>query len=164
MLPLARVHHLWCLDLTIAGIIDCAAHIGFQLTPDDKAMRMPEDTAMCFLLQVEQVHFCTQAAMVALRCFFKADEVCVELLLVQPASAVNTRQLCIFLVAAPIGARDAGQLERRRIKFAGRGQMRSAAHVHPVIAGPIDRKFLALGQFGCPFGLEAFARSGPCCD
>ena len=51
-----------------------------------------------------------------------------------------------------------------RIELSGRGQMRPAAHVHPVIARPVDRQFLAIGQFRRPFGLEAFARGRPCRD
>ena len=43
------------------------------------------------------------------------DEVRVELFLVQPARTVDTRKLRILLVAAPIGARHARQLERAAV-------------------------------------------------
>src|SRR3546814_4397505 len=56
------------------------------------------------------------------------------------------------------------QLERLRIELAGRRQMRPAAHVEPVGAGPVDGQFLALGQFGRPFGLERLAAVLPARD
>src|SRR3546814_7291010 len=42
--------------------------------------------------------------------------------------------------------------------------MRPAAHVEPVGAGPVDGQFLALGQFGRPFGLERLAAVLPARD
>src|SRR3546814_15763464 len=79
----------------------------------------------------------------------------------------DLRKLRILLVAAPIGARDARQLERGGVELARRGEVRPAAHVHPaplpaLTAAPIDGEFLALRQFGGPFGLESLAlgRSG----
>ena len=117
---------------------------------------------MCLLLQMEQVHVLTQTAMVALCGFLKTEQMCVQLLFVQPAGAVNTAQLWVVLVTAPIGTGNARELKRGRIKLTRRRQMRAAAHVHPVIARPIDRKLFAFGQFRRPFRLEAFARILPC--
>src|SRR3546814_15338334 len=74
------------------------------------------------------------------------------LLSVEPAGAVDARQHRVLLVAAPIGPRHPRQLERLRIELAGRRQMRPAAHVEPVGAGPVDGQLLALGQFGRPVG------------
>jgi hypothetical protein len=88
----------------------------------------------------------------------------IELLLVEPAGAVDAGQLRVFLVAAPVGARNARQLERLRIELAGRWQVRAAAHVQPVVARPIDRQFLVARQFGGPFGLEALALLLPARD
>jgi hypothetical protein len=51
-----------------------------------------------------------------------------QLLLVRPRGAVDTLQLLVLGVAAPIGARDAGQLER--FQEARIGHVRTAAHVH----------------------------------
>ena len=87
-----------------------------------------------------------------------------QLLLVEPAGAVDARELRIVLVAAPVSPRDAHQLEGFRVELAGRGQVRAAAHVEPVVAAPIDGEFLAFGQFLGPFGLEAFAFGGPLGD
>ena len=116
---------------------------------------------MCLLLQMEQVHVLTQTAMVALCGFLKTEQMCVQLLFVQPAGAVNAAQLRVVLVTTPIGTGNARELKRGRIKLARRRQMRTAAHVHPVIARPIDRKLFAFGQFSRPFRLETFARILP---
>jgi hypothetical protein len=84
---------------------------------------------MRLFLQVEQVHLAADLAMVALGGFFQPDEMLGELLLVEPAGAVDAAQHRVLLVAAPIGARHARQLERGGVEFARRGEMRAAAHV-----------------------------------
>ena len=86
---------------------------------------------MRFFLQVEQVHLATQLAVVAQRSFFQPVEMRLQLLLVEPAGSINARKLRVLLIAAPVSARYPHQLERVRIKLAGRGQMRPAAHIEP---------------------------------
>jgi hypothetical protein len=78
LLPLARVHHLRGLDLAIAGIVDGAAHVGFQLAPDAVALGVPEHAAMRFGLEVEQVHLRAQLAVIALGGLFQPGQVRVE--------------------------------------------------------------------------------------
>jgi hypothetical protein len=119
LLPLARVHHLRGFDLAIARRVDRAAHIGFEFAPDEIALGMPEDRPMRFLLKVEQVHLRAQLAVVALARFLQLVEMRLQLLLVQPASAVNTAEHRILLIASPIGARYAGQLERGGVEPSG---------------------------------------------
>ena len=133
LLPLARVHHLRRLDFLIAGTVHLAAHIGLKLAPDLIAIGMPKHAAMRLFLQMEQVHLTAQLAVIAQGGLFQTVEVRIQLLLVQPAGSVDARQLRIALIAAPIRARNAHQLEGVRVKLAGRGQMRPAAHVEPVI-------------------------------
>ena len=69
--------------------------------------------------------------MVALGGFLEPDEMGVELLLVEPGGAVDAAQHRVLLVAAPVSARDARQLERLRIELAGGGEVRPAAQVDP---------------------------------
>ena len=169
LLPLARVHHLRCLDLAIAARVHLAPHIGFELTPDLVALGMPENAAMRFFLQVEQIHLAAQLAVVALGGLFQPHQMLLELFLVEPGGAVNARQLRVLLVAAPIGAGRAHKLEGLRIKLAGRSQMRSAAHVEPRaltarLARPVDRQLFIIGQGLGPFGLERLTFAFPLGD
>ena len=162
--PLAHVHQLRGLDLAVAAAVHLAAHVTLELAPDAVALGVPEHAAVRLFLQVEQVHLAPQLAVVALGRFLQARKVRVELLLVEPASAVDAGELRIVLVAAPIGPGDAHQLEGIGIELAGRGQVRPAAHVEPVVAAPIDGEFLALGQFLGPFGLEGLPLVRPLGD
>ena len=134
LFPLPGIHHLRGLDLAIARPVNGAAHIGFQLAPDDITPGMPENAAMRLFLQVEQVHLAPQLAVIALGRFLQPHEMVRQLLLVEPAGAVNAGQLRVLLIAAPIGARHAHQLERLRVELASGRQMRPPAHVQPVIA------------------------------
>ena len=134
LFPLARIHHLRGFDFLIARRINRPAHIGFERAPHLEAVGMPEDAAVRLFLQVEQVHLAAQLAVVALGGFLQLGEVRIQLLLVEPAGAVNARQLRVLLVAAPVGTCDTHQLEGLRIELAGAGQMRAAAHVEPVAA------------------------------
>ena len=164
LLPLLRIHDLRGLDLDIARRIEPAAHIGLEAAPHHVALGVPEHAAMRLGLEVEQVHLLPELAMIAPGSFLQPGQVGVQLLLVQPAGAVDAAQHRVGLVTAPIGARDARQLERRRVQLAGRGQMRPAAHVQPVAAGPVDGQFVALGQFRGPFRLERFTFCRPARD
>ena len=163
LFPLAGVHQLRRLHLGIIGSVEPTAHIGFQLAPQHEAVGMPEHRSLRFGLEVEQVHLLPDLAMIALGGFLQPEQMLVELLLVEPAGAVDAAQHRILLVAAPIGAGDARQFEGIRIQPPGRGHMRPAAHIEPR-ALAIDRQFLALGQFGGPFGLERLALRAPRVD
>ena len=136
LLPLPRVHQLRGLDLLVARRVDAAAHISFELPVNREAVRVPEDAAVRFGLEVEQVHLLADLAMVALGRFLEPDEIGVELLLVEPGGAVDAAQHRVLGVAAPVGARDAGQLERLRVELAGRGEVRAAAEVDPAPRRP----------------------------
>ena len=161
LLPLPRVHDLRRFNFLITRTINGAAHVGFQLTPNQIAIGMPEYRSMRFLLQMEQIHVLPKPAMVALCGFFQPDQMRIQLLFIQPASAVNATQLWVLLISTPVGTGNARQLECSRIKLSRRCQMRPTAHVHPVIARPINRQFFAFRQFSRPFRLETFARILP---
>jgi len=87
-----------------------------------------------------------------------------QLLLVEPAGAIDTAEHRVVLVTAPIGAGHAGQLEGIGIELAGAGQVRAAAHVEPVVARPVNGQGLIVRQFRRPFRLEAFALLLPPAD
>ena len=77
--------------------------------------------------EVEQVELRAEPAVVALARLLEPLEVRVEVRLRVERGAVDPRQLRVVLVAAPVGAREAGQLERLdRLRVL---QVRAAAEV-----------------------------------
>src|SRR6185369_18082310 len=95
------------------------------------ALRVPEDAAVRFGLEVEQVHLLPDLAVVALGGFLEPKKVFVELLPVEPGRPVDARKHRIFRIAPPIGTRHPGQPERIGVELAGRSEVRAAAKVDP---------------------------------
>src|SRR3546814_5928249 len=67
--------------------------------------------------------------------FLQPEKMRVELLLVEPAGAVDAREHRVLLVAAPIGPRHPRQFESIGVELAGRRQMGAAAHIEPGVFG-----------------------------
>ena len=88
---------------------------------------MPEHHARRFFLGVEQVQTLADLAVIALLGLFHTLDVGCQLLLVRPGSAIDTLQLLILGIAAPVGTGDTGQLER--FQKARVRHVRAAAHV-----------------------------------
>ena len=118
-------------------------------------MGVPEDRPGGFFLDVEQIHFAAQPAMVAPLRLFQLKQVGVEFLLVAPGRAVDACQHRVAVVAAPIRPGNLLQLERRP-DIAGATHMRTAAKVDP-IALLIHRDRLGAGQVADQLGLVALA-------
>ena len=97
---------------------------------------MPEDLAGGDFLDMEQIHFLADLAMVALLGFLHPGQIGIQFLLVAPGRAIDALQLRILGVAAPIGATDLGQLEGIT-DLSGGAKVRAAAQVVPV-AMPVD--------------------------
>ena len=72
---------------------------------------MPEYRAWRFLLEMEEVHLAAELAVVALLGLLDLLEVGVEFVLGRERRAVDALKLGIVAVAAPVGARELGQLE-----------------------------------------------------
>ena len=106
-------------------------------------MGMPEHEARRFFLEMEQVLFAPQFAVVAFLRFFQPPQVLFQRLPVRPGRPVDTLQHFIGRVAAPVSACQLGQFERGQ--FAGTGHVRAAAQVREV-ALPVQRQFLIRGN------------------
>ena len=119
---------------------------------------MPEHRTDSLFLDVEQVHLATDAAMVALLSLLNHGEMGLELLLIPPRRAVDTLQLRVGRVTAPIGTRQLHQLEGLR-QFARGRQMRPAAQIDPVTLAIHGDGFVS-GKLGHPFGLERLTLLG----
>jgi len=105
---------------------------------------------------MEQVHLFGDAAVIALGGLFHAHEMCIELLLAEPARAVDAAQHRVLLIAAPIGPAHARQPEGGRVQLAGGRQMRSPAQVRKAAAA-IDGDVCTLRKFAHPLRLIGLA-------
>ena len=104
-LPQLAPHHVRRVDHLVAAPQALVAHPVFHDFADDAALGMPEDEAgPGEFLNAEQIELLAQHAMVALGRFFKAREVCVQILLREERRAVDALQLRILFVAEPVGA------------------------------------------------------------
>ncbi len=152
-LPQALVEHLRRVDLLIALLVEAAAHVADQALEHLPALGMPEHDARPLLLEMEEVHFAAEPAMVALLGFLQHMEIGIELRLIGPGRAVDARQHRVVAVAAPIGSGHLHQLEGIA-DLAGRSHVRTAAEVEPV-ALRVDLQILIFGNGVDQFDLVA---------
>ena len=130
-LPEIHARNVRRVDELVAAAETLVAHPVFHDLADDGALGMPEDEAGAGeLLNAEEVELFAEDAMVAARGFFKAGEVLVEIFLREERGAVDALELRIFLVAEPVGAGEAGDLEG--LDAAGGGNVRAAAEIDEV--------------------------------
>ncbi len=128
LLPEVLVEDLRALDLLVAVVTVHLAHVLLHALPDRPALRVPENRAGGMLVDVEQVEFAAEAAVVALFGLLDALDVRLQVLLVGPGGAVDALQLLVLGIAAPIGAGNARQLEH--LQESRVRHVRAAAHVH----------------------------------
>ena len=161
-LPQRTRHDLGRVDLAVAGRILLLPHEVDELLEQRPALRVPEDGAGRLLLEVEQVHDPAEPPVVALLGLLEHREVLPELLRVRPGRAVDALQHLVVRVAAPVGARHVGELERLA-ELARGGQVRAAAEVdEPALA--VQRDGLtgrdALDDFGLVLLADAAEKLG----
>src|SRR5204863_390976 len=86
--------------------------VGLDHVAHERELGMPEhEPAAHVLLHAEQVQLAAELAVIALLRLFEPVQVIGQLLLVAPSSAVDAGELGIVLVAAPVRAGKAQQLE-----------------------------------------------------
>ena len=127
LFPEAAINDLWSLDLQVAIVALYFAHVLLKYLVQGPAVRVPEHHARRFFLGMEQAKTLADFTVVTLFGFFDTQNVGCQLLLVSPGRAVDTLQLLVFGIAAPVGARQLGQLER--LQEACVGHVRATAHV-----------------------------------
>ena len=131
LFPQALVEDLRALDLVVAGIPVNLAHVLLDDLPDLPTLRMPEDEAGCFFLEMEQVQLPGQLAVIALLRLLDAQDVGGELLPVGPGRAIDALQLLVLRIATPVRAGNAGQLEG--LEEARVRHVRTTAHVEIIL-------------------------------
>src|SRR5713101_2661700 len=135
-----RVPQLVLEDLRRDNFIEAAtsietAHVIDELVVDDGALGQEKRRARRYRIENKKAHLAADLAMVARARQLEHLEMLFERFLARERCAVNPREHRVVLVAAPVRACDAGQLEGTDITR--RWYVRSAAEVHPV-ALPID--------------------------
>ena len=136
LLPVARRHpgldvvHERRLHLDVAALQVLAPAEVLEHVPDDHALGVPERHPRRVVGEVEEVELRPQPAVVAALRLLEALEVRVEVGLRVEGRAVDARQLLVVLVAAPVRAGEARQLDRLdRLRVL---EMRAAAEVGEV--------------------------------
>ena len=125
--PQRAVQNLRPLYFLIAVFAQFAAHIVLDFAVDDPALRVPENHARRFFLQMEEIELFTDAAVVAFFRFCLLLQVSVQRLLVGEGNAVDALQRFAARVAAPVGAGKFGQFERLDVPHVR--YVRPATHV-----------------------------------
>ena len=116
----------------------------FQLASDGGALRQPERQAGADQVRErEELELLADAPVVASLGVLDRFEVVLELVLGLPGRAVDALEHRALLVAAPVRARDVGELERADL--AGFVDVRAAAQVDPVVARPVEADRLVFG-------------------
>ena len=91
-------------ELALAQILD-------ERAKQRPALGVPEHGAHGLVLEMEQIHLPAEPAVVASLGFLEAIEIRFELPLVRPGRAVDALEHLVARVAAPIRARELGELE-----------------------------------------------------
>ena len=118
------------LHLDVAALRVLAAAEVLERVPDHHALRVPERRPRRVVGEVEEVELRPEPAVVARARLLEPLEVRVEIVLRVERGAVDPGQLRVLLVAAPVRAREAGQLDRLdRLRVL---QVRAAAEVGEV--------------------------------
>ena len=100
------------LHLEVAAARVLAPAEVLELVPDDHPLRVPERRARRMVGEVEEVELHAEPPVVAALRLLDPLEVRVEVILVVEGGAVDPRELRVVLVAAPVRAGKAGELQR----------------------------------------------------
>ena len=151
LLPERPIQDLGCLDLNITRVVETPAHISLDRSPQDPALGVPEHHASAFFLNMEEILGSTDPTMVSLFSFFQPGEVRRQISIVGERRAVDSLELCVPVIAPPIGARQLCQLERLA-DLSRRRQVRTKAKVLPIPL-TIDGDFLIRRKIAYDLGL-----------
>ncbi len=136
-----------CVHELVATVLVARAAVVLHQLADDGALGVPDGQAAAeFTRETEEVEFGGELAVVALGRLLQLVKVLGKRLLGLPGRAVDALQHRALLVAAPVGARDALELEEAEL--AGRRDVRTDAHVDEAVGVSIGADHAALADFG----------------
>src|SRR5688572_8827356 len=129
-LPELDVEDLGRDDLVVTeAIVELAAEID-EAVVEARALGVEERASGRDRIEAEEIELAAETAMVAALRLLDELEVPLEIFLVRPRGAVDPLEHLVPLVAPPVGAGDARQLERAEL--AGSRHVWPAAEIHPV--------------------------------
>ena len=111
LLPQTLVEQLRALDFLVAIVLINAAHVLLHALPQGPTLWVPENQSRRMVVNMKQVQFAAQFAVVTLLGLFQHRQVLLQVILGRPGGAVNTLQHFIFVVTAPVGAGHLHQFE-----------------------------------------------------
>ena len=130
LLPEGAVEKLRSLHFLVAVVAVDAAHVLLDHLPEGPALRVPENHARGFFLEVEEVHVLAKLAVVAAGGLFEHVQISLQLILRRERGAVDTLQHLILRVAAPVSAGHLHQL--MHLQHTGARHVRPAAQIREV--------------------------------
>src|SRR5450759_1683889 len=122
-------------DLLVTGAHVLGAPEVDHRVPETHALGVEEGEAGALLVKAEEIEVAADAPVVALAGQLEGLEVRGQLFLGGEGRAVHAGEHGLVLVAAPVGAGEAGELEGAVAELAGAGQVRAAAEVDEVALG-----------------------------
>src|SRR5450830_461910 len=145
-------------DLLVTGAHVLGAPEVDHRVPETHALGVEEGEAGALLVEAEEIEVAADAPVVAQAGQFEGLEVRGQLLLGGEGRAVHAGEHGLVLVAAPVGAGQAGELEGAVAQPAGAGQVRPAAEVDEVALG-VDADGLLAGEVLDELDLERLVRA-----
>ena len=145
-----RVGEMWRVDELVAPVLVTLAAVILHQLADGCTLRVPHREAATELArEAEQILLHSELAVVALQGLFELVEVPCERLLAFPGRAVDTLELWALLIATPVRARDALQLEE--CKLARARHVRADTHVDEFVSVAVGADDPIAGHFACIF-------------
>ena len=140
----------------IAVVAVNTAHVLFDLLPQHPALGVPKHGAGGVFVDVEQIEFAAELAVVPLLGLFQHGQVLLQIFFAGPGRAVNALQHFIAVVAAPISTGHFHQLEM--FELAGAGHVRATAQVFKR-AFAVQRHVFIGGDAGDDVGFVVLAQT-----
>ena len=144
-------------DLCVAVQLVDASPVLQQGVEELPAARQPVGHARSGGIEHHQVELRTELLVVALHRLLDKGKMRLEVRLVGERIDIDPLQLLPVLIASPVGAGDGFDLEGGAQQILGVFDMRPAAQVHEVVAGPVNGQQLVLGQILDELDLEFLA-------
>ena len=155
LFPKRLVQDLGAFDFLIAVVAVDATHVLLHFLPQRPALGMPEHGAGRVFIDVEQIQFAAQLAVVPLFSFFQHREVLLQFLLGGPGGTVNALQHFVAMIAPPVSSGHLHQLEV--LELASAGHVWPAAQVFKA-ALAIQADILIAGDTGNDLGFVVLAQ------